>query len=948
MNRFHSIDSDLGNTEISRDQLIKANMVLTKGPAFVSADVLYRDETPAGRPAFVADTFLDQVATPAAVAAVKSAIGSDDFDTYPALSAKYSVAFDTGLDGRLADSLPTLGDGPALRLVSSDGPVAEVRYSEDSSGLVSTPAVPFADTIPGDISSVATVAVGGSVDVAVDTIGDHDWYRVTLTAGTTYTIQTSSNGSGTDAFLNLRDSNGALLVSDDDSGDSVNSLISYTATSSGTYFIDAGTYNNETTGGYHLFVAGPAPAGDPVGGTTGTAASLVVGGTVNGNLDVSGDHDFYAINLVAGQTYIFRTAPTATNTTDTILTLRNAGGTQLATNDDAGEFAYSAIRYTATASGTYYLDVSGFNTSTGEFNLSAFTAPTPLLFTNDQISLQLTNGYWGGTARHWNVAAGGTLTVNLTALTTDGQFLAREALNLWTDAIGVTFSEVAVGGQIVFDDNQTGAFANSTRTGSIITAATVNVGTEWLTSYGVTLRTYSFQTYVHEIGHALGLGHAGNYNGSADYSSDSLYLNDSWATTIMSYFDQTENTYFQGLGFTRQFAVSPMIADLIAVANLYGANTLTRTGNTTYGFNNNTGREIFTAVGGQTPMSYTVVDNGGTDTLDYSGYTQAQRIDLNAETFSNVGGRVGNVSIARGTVIENAIGGSGADILIGNAAANQLDGGGAINTLSGNAGNDRLLVAAVGTGSNIDGGADTDTLVVSGTVSLGTVTAMEAIEFVAGSVLTLLGSQFNNGFSATSVLSGTGSLIVQMASEVLFISSQMTVASTVATTINGSTGIDVIKVALTAAVTINGGDSADQVRGSNLNDVINGQNGDDKIMGLSGADDLTGGAGVDQFRFLFKEDSLAGSADRILDFTNNVDKLDFRLLDADLVAPGRQTLNFIGTSAFAVNGTAQVRYADSGGDTLVQVDLDGNGVADMQIVLVGHAGQALAGTDFLF
>jgi hypothetical protein len=66
------------------------------------------------------------------------------------------------------------------------------------------------------------------------------------------------------------------------------------------------------------------------------------------------------------------------------------------------------------------------------------------------------------------------------------------------------------------------------------------------------------------------------------------------------------------------------------------------------------------------------------------------------------------------------------------------------------------------------------------------------------------------------------------------------------------------------------------------------------------------------------------------------------------VLAGRQALSFIGTSAFGANGTAQLRYADSGGDTLVQIDLDGNGNADMEIVLVGHAGQALAGTDFLF
>jgi Ca2+-binding RTX toxin-like protein len=119
-------------------------------------------------------------------------------------------------------------------------------------------------------------------------------------------------------------------------------------------------------------------------------------------------------------------------------------------------------------------------------------------------------------------------------------------------------------------------------------------------------------------------------------------------------------------------------------------------------------------------------------------------------------------------------------------------------------------------------------------------------------------------------------------------------------------------------------------------------------MGLSGADELTGGSGADQFRYLFAADSTLAAQDRILDFTTGTDKIDFRALDANLVTPGRQTISFVGTAAFAVNGTAQARYVDSGADKLVQIDLNGDGAADMQIVLVGHAGQGLAGTDFLF
>ena len=69
-------------------------------------------------------------------------------------------------------------------------------------------------------------------------------------------------------------------------------------------------------------------------------------------------------------------------------------------------------------------------------------------------------------------------------------------------------------------------------------------------------------------------------------------------------------------------------------------------------------------------VSYTIFDSAGVDTLDYSGFASNQLINLNAETFSNIGTLIGNVVIARGTVIENAIGGSGADTIIGNFVDN--------------------------------------------------------------------------------------------------------------------------------------------------------------------------------------------------------------------------------------------------------------------------------------
>ncbi len=624
--------------------------------------------------------------------------------------------------------------------VSTDSPTD----ASANAFLLPVDPTPYVDTVPGTTATTATITAGSSVDVVIDTNGDHDWYRISLTAGQSYVFTTQAiAGSNLDTFLYLRDSAGTLLTSNDDGGDSTHSLIPYTATTTGTFYLDAGTFNDRGTGSYRLFaVALPAAGADSVLATTATAATASVGGIVAGNIETANDRDWFRITLTAGETYIFRTGGVvADGSVDTTLTVRDAAGTQLATNDDAGEGTYSALRFTATTGGTYYLDVGAFGTTTGQYTLTAATTPPLTLYTNDQIANQLTDGYWGGAAqRHaFNVAPGGTITFNVQGLTADGQNLAREAFNLWRDVTGINFSEITTAAQITLDDNATGAFANATYSNGVTTSGTVNVGTAWLTTYGTGLNSYSFQTYIHEIGHVLGLGHGGNYNGNASYASDSLYLNDSWATTIMSYFDQQENSYFAGLGFTRQFAVTPMIADGIATTVLYGANTLTRTGNTTYGFNNTSGRAVYDATVNP-GVAYTIYDSGGIDTLDYSGFTQNQTINLNAETFSSVGNRVGNVSIARGVVIENAVGGTGNDRITGNDVANSIDlSRGGDDTVSGGGGDDAFFFgAAFNANDTVDGGAGSnDQIGLQGAYAnlvLGatTLTGVEVISALAG------------------------------------------------------------------------------------------------------------------------------------------------------------------------------------------------------------------------
>jgi hypothetical protein len=256
---------------------------------------------------------------------------------------------------------------------------------------------------------------------------------------------------------------------------------------------------------------------------------------------------------------------------------------------------------------------------------------------------------------------------------------------------------------------------------------------------------------LHEILHVLGLDHAGDYNGdSANYENDALFLQDSNQYTVMSYWAAAASGADHVAGGVIRFAATPLLFDVASLQKLYGANMTTRTGDTVYGFNSTAGRSEFNFAINTSPV-VTIWDAGGADTLDFSGFAGGSVLDLNEGAFSDTGDMARNISIAFGAIIENAVGGSGNDIVIGNSVSNRLMlhlGGN--DTAQGGDGDDVLFYGGAFNLADIsDGGAGNDTLVLQGNYGISlaadSLIGIEGISLQSGSV-TRWGQSGNNSY----------------------------------------------------------------------------------------------------------------------------------------------------------------------------------------------------------
>ncbi len=267
------------------------------------------------------------------------------------------------------------------------------------------------------------------------------------------------------------------------------------------------------------------------------------------------------------------------------------------------------------------------------------------------------------------------------SLNTTQQNLVKDALSKWANVANVKFNfvpETATPPQVgdlrfafTSTDGNEGGHAYLTSTSAI-------AGDIWFPSeqrnttfQNPDIGTYGYLTFLHEIGHALGLKHT--------FEGYSLPADQDWlANSVMSYNTAQRSIDPNHLVTADFYPTTPMWYDIFAMQFLYGANNSYHTGDDVYTYREN---EHYWE---------TIWDAGGNDTINYIGSVPA-KIDLrsNGYHFSDMGLDVqfsnnvslfGTVIIFYGVIIENAYGGSGDDTLQGNKVDNYLDGRGGNDT----------------------------------------------------------------------------------------------------------------------------------------------------------------------------------------------------------------------------------------------------------------------------
>jgi len=274
----------------------------------------------------------------------------------------------------------------ALEGADADFSASEARelinyyYARDAAlaaPVTAPPPPPSNNDISADINTSGTLQVGSSLSSEISGASDVDWIKVTLTAGSQYTIDVkgaaTDDGTLADPYVVLRDANGTYLSQDDNNGDGANGRIVFTPSTSGNYFVEARSFATNPSGTYTVGLSQTSggggttpPTTEDLSATTSTAGSVTVGSSFSSDLSTASDIDWVKVTLVAGTQYTFSvngSSSTDGTLADPYLVLRDSNGIFIAQDDDSGTGTNAQLTYRPTATGAFYVEARTFNPS---------------------------------------------------------------------------------------------------------------------------------------------------------------------------------------------------------------------------------------------------------------------------------------------------------------------------------------------------------------------------------------------------------------------------------------------------------------------------------------------------------------------------------------------------------------------------------------------------------
>ncbi|MCI4643599.1 MAG: M10 family metallopeptidase C-terminal domain-containing protein [Hyphomonadaceae bacterium] len=580
--------------------------------------------------------------------------------------------------------------------------------------------------------------------------------------------------------------------------------LEYTFDEAGTYYLHVVGNNSDARGTYSFLATTISEPGD-AGNTAASAGQLIVdGASVPSAIDSGSDRDWFAVDVIAGQTYRFDFTSGVDYVYNQLfrghIRVVDANGTPLA--EITGDSIVETIDFAANFTGKAYLEVraASFPKGLGDYSVSASlqAAANPINGIID--TADVTDTVIEVFLPDSGFTFDGLISTGWTA---SGQAGIQTALDLIAKVIDVDF---------VFVDRLIAAdiVLMSTADPSLLVealnasedrpkpVAVFSSATDAFTQDSLVPGDYGFGLLLYGIGQTLGLGHpfepGGNglrlngVEGPFDLGDGSLNqgvfttqsLNDGWVASPYGVSPFYDFGWAAGLG----------ALDIAALQALFPVKETASPGSDTY---------LLPEANAPGSGWQAIWDTGGNDAIRHDGSGDAV-IDLRPATvsyaqggggfLSYVSGVHGGFTLAEGVEIERAIGGSGDDRLTGNDGDNRLLGRGGNDTLIGGLGVDLLL-----------GGAGDDTIHLDG----------DDIRTDANGAIDLGGAGFD-----TLVLEAGARLVTNGL---------------------GVFGFEAFR----------GAELNDRVRG-NLAAVdydLDGGAGDDELTGNDGNDRLVGGAGAD-------------------------------------------------------------------------------------------------------